>query len=773
MSPYPDQIEKYSIIRLIGKGAMASVYLCKTVENEHVALKWLDREHTPWIKRFNKEIQTLRALSHSNIVRYIDHGVYLDRPYLVMEFIDGVDLRVYTQKLHQRPPIERYAKCREFGKSIILALEYMHQKGIIHRDIKPSNIMISADDVPIITDFGTVKKEEAFNPDKTQLGTIIGTPSFASPEQIYGEPVTPLADQFSLGATLYYLITKQRPYSSIDRSKKVLPPSRFDPNIPPSLEATLLRMISLDSKSRFSTNQQLLQALSHKKDSGVPLAGRQDILNRINHILQEAADLKQIIVRPVGVFGSGRGWASNTLQNGAIRRNIPVFEVVDEPTAQAALMRIEEKHPLLIIDRYGIEAPIGICTFELKITPLRLADIRRSVYAFAPKTKNLAKESERLHRLSGGIPAILLPLLEQYTSEELFSLPEKVVPPPIVDDFFSDLDLDDIETLAAIAILRRASKEEDIEKISMVPADHILPQLQQRGLIQEISPKSWLLSASIFEESIYAYLPDKETLEKRAYSIQSSIPADALLARCNDIRNLAAEGKLSEAREVALENHKHSLGMKNKLPLCQSLISLGQVYLDIGLFDKAKRYFADASALAKAIENKTLKNKSHAYRARIDLELKPGSRMPISAAIDRLTPLIKGNQDPFIAAMWSWSLAALGDKKRWRQALEDGKAILPPDRPIETARSLFCMLRGACAIGDQSEALRIIDDAQSHIEGLLLFEWEFGRAKSLLTGQTPPPTSPLAFGLDQLELRALKNRWVYAKGISPDPTWND
>ena len=83
------------------------------------------------------------------------------------------------------------------------------------------------------------------------------------------------------------------------------------------------------------------------------------------------------------------------------------------------------------------------------------------------------------------------------------------------------------------------------------------------------------------------------------------------------------------------------------------------------------------------------------------------------------------------------------------------------------------MLRGACAIGDQPEALRLIEQAKPYTKGFLLFEWEFGRAKSLLTGQHPPPTSPLAYGLDHFELRALKNRWVYAKGISPDPTWND
>ena len=86
-------------------------------------------------------------------------------------------------------------------------------------------------------------------------------------------------------------------------------------------------------------------------------------------------------------------------------------------------------------------------------------------------------------------------------------------------------------------------------------------------------------------------------------------------------------------------------------------------------------------------------------------------------------------------------------------------------------RIAFYLLRSACAIGEQKEARNLIEEAQPFIDTLLLFCWEFGRAKALLTQSHPPPTSPLAYGLTPTELQTLKNRWIYAKGLSPDPTW--
>ena len=156
-----DQIASYRVERLIGKGAMASVYLCCTPTGERVAIKKLDSTHPPILRRFQKEINVLRELEHEGIVSFIDSGVHQDYPYIVMEYIDGIDLKLYTQKLHQRPPVERYARCRDFGIQITQILQYIHNKGIIHRDIKPDNFLIggteSTRDTIFVIDFGLAK----------------------------------------------------------------------------------------------------------------------------------------------------------------------------------------------------------------------------------------------------------------------------------------------------------------------------------------------------------------------------------------------------------------------------------------------------------------------------------------------------------------------------------------------------------------------------------------------------------------------------------------
>jgi serine/threonine protein kinase len=534
-----DQIGPYIVERMIGKGAMASVYLCQAPKNQWVALKILSSQHTPLVNRFLREIEILQSLSHKHIVEYIDHNTHEGYHYLVMNYVDGVDLNVYTQKLHQRPPLERYTRCRDFGIFLVQTLSYVQNQGIIHRDVKPSNILIQ-DEHPILIDFGTVK-ENHNGLEKTQIGQMIGTPSYASPEQIYGGQITHQSDQFSMGATLYFMLTKRRPFDSIDRSKKVRPPSQFDPNIPPQLEATILRMMSRTPFDRFPSNEDVIQALSMQQTSGVPLAGRQELLKQIQHILNAAQTQKQLVVRPMGGFGSGKSWVSKTLHNGANQRSIPVFEVIDDVTAQTAEKRLSTASPLLIIDRYGIQPPPHIGILNLKVSFLRLADIRRSIYAYAPKTEQLAKQSERLHRLSGGIPALLIPLLKNHTTDQALSLPATIHPPPILKDFFYNLDLDALETLGAIALLKRPCICQEIEQVSMIPTDEFLPILHQKGLITEIRPNTWMLSAELFEEEIFSLLPDRDSLEIRVQKVHRKINQEELLEKIAAVEELSVE----------------------------------------------------------------------------------------------------------------------------------------------------------------------------------------------------------------------------------------
>ena len=152
----PQRIGPWVPERLIGSGAVASVYLCENKEGVRAAVKWINHAHGPLVGRFQREIESLRRLTHPGVTRFVDAGEMDGRPYLAMEHISGSDLRLYTTKLHQRPSAERYGRCRAIGRALLDALEYIHKFGLVHRDVKPSNVLISDEDRVVLGDFGVV-----------------------------------------------------------------------------------------------------------------------------------------------------------------------------------------------------------------------------------------------------------------------------------------------------------------------------------------------------------------------------------------------------------------------------------------------------------------------------------------------------------------------------------------------------------------------------------------------------------------------------------------
>lgn len=211
------QLGAYKLVRRVGQGGMAAVFLASRADDEYrklVAVKLVQPglDSRDLLNRFRNERQTLASLDHPNIVKLLDGGSTSDGfPFLVMDYVEGSPIDEYCDQ-HKLSVDDRL---HLFGK-VCDAIQYAHQKMVVHRDLKPSNILVVADGTPKLLDFGIAKvidpEPSAQGLQVTQTGTRCMTPAYASPEQMRGQPVTPATDIYSLGVVLYELLTGHRPY---------------------------------------------------------------------------------------------------------------------------------------------------------------------------------------------------------------------------------------------------------------------------------------------------------------------------------------------------------------------------------------------------------------------------------------------------------------------------------------------------------------------------------------------------------------------------------
>jgi len=209
----------YQLIREVGRGGMGTVFLAERADGEYrkqVAIKLVNRVANSKLimRRFKAERQILANLEHPNIANLLDGGTTEDGcPYLVMEYIQGEPIDIYcqTRQLSIREKLELYIK-------VCTAIHYAHQNLIVHRDLKPANILITADGIPKLLDFGIAKLLESeeislHNEPITLVDLPLMTPEYASPEQLLGDTITTATDVYALGVILYELLTGHRPYN--------------------------------------------------------------------------------------------------------------------------------------------------------------------------------------------------------------------------------------------------------------------------------------------------------------------------------------------------------------------------------------------------------------------------------------------------------------------------------------------------------------------------------------------------------------------------------
>ena len=210
-----ESVGRYLLRRLIGNGSMGEVWLAEDPAiGRHVAVKILRvpqglsaPRRTEWEERFLREARAAGRLSHPGIVPVHDVGkTNDDRPFIVMELVEGRSL----DALMEQGPAPSPATVLTWGAEVAEALDAAHQRGIVHRDIKPSNILVDAEGRARIADFGIARLSES---ELTRTGLFLGSPAYASPEQIQSATVDGRSDLFSLGATLYKLLTGVRPFA--------------------------------------------------------------------------------------------------------------------------------------------------------------------------------------------------------------------------------------------------------------------------------------------------------------------------------------------------------------------------------------------------------------------------------------------------------------------------------------------------------------------------------------------------------------------------------
>jgi eukaryotic-like serine/threonine-protein kinase len=250
---------RYKLLKMVGGGGMANVYLARDIILEReVAVKILRMDFNndeEFIKRFNREAQSATSLTHPNIVSIYDVGEDADIYYIVMEYVDGLTLKQYIQK-HFPVPVE---KALDIMQQIMAAISDAHHNGIIHRDIKPQNILIDDEGNAKITDFGIALALSATN--ITQTNAVLGSVHYLSPEQARGGMANRKSDIYSLGIVMFELVTGRLPFSgesavsiALKHLQSETPsPKRWNPEIPQSVENIILKATAKDSYYRYES----------------------------------------------------------------------------------------------------------------------------------------------------------------------------------------------------------------------------------------------------------------------------------------------------------------------------------------------------------------------------------------------------------------------------------------------------------------------------------------------------------------------------------------
>ncbi|MCA1731430.1 MAG: protein kinase [Actinobacteria bacterium] len=293
--------ERYRIQSTLGTGGMAVVYKAEdAILGRCVALKTLHSryaEDTSFRSRFKQEARVMASLDHENIVKVYDISQEDDVAFIVAEYVEGQDVGSVLKGTPEERLDERFT--RGVVGQLLEALDYAHERGVVHRDIKPSNILITQEGTVKVADFGIarlVEEEEAGEP-----GEVIGSARYMSPEQLRGDETTSRSDLYSVGILLYHCLAGRPPFSGSTKSvawqqahKVPLPPSKLNEEIPPALEAVILKALAKDPEARYPSASAMLEDL--RKSAALEDPGETSVRRRRRHRVRSGGSKNKVLL---------------------------------------------------------------------------------------------------------------------------------------------------------------------------------------------------------------------------------------------------------------------------------------------------------------------------------------------------------------------------------------------------------------------------------------------------------------------------------------------
>nr|WP_277988837.1 serine/threonine-protein kinase [Ramlibacter ginsenosidimutans] len=306
------KLGRYEVLRVLGKGAMGVVYEGRDPNlDRRVAIKTVKVENlseeaaAEYEHRFRTEARSAARLQHPNIVSVYDSDRDGDVAFLVMEYIQGDDLKHHLDR-GVRYSLEQSLK---IIRDLLSALDYAHKQGIVHRDIKPANLLIEPGGRVKLTDFGVARIQDSGEATRTQ-GSMVGTLKYMAPEQVQGQKIDSRADLFSAGVVLYQLLTDKRPFDG-DNDFSIIhqiighhppPPSSINPKLPAALDAVVARALAKTREERFATARDFAVALQ----AAIRRAEDQTVVPPLNpHKRVEGAASRPLTVPGTAPAGSG------------------------------------------------------------------------------------------------------------------------------------------------------------------------------------------------------------------------------------------------------------------------------------------------------------------------------------------------------------------------------------------------------------------------------------------------------------------------------------